>query len=233
MKPFYRAVEPDALDPGDLDKFLALGWYRMHQYLFTTSHLDYERPCRVHWLRLPVEAFTDRREHRRIRRKNASFRVYISPFQGIGEEHAELYARYRASTDFDGPETIHWSLFGPEDDGRNIFRTQVISVYDNDRLVAGGYFDLGLESAASILHFFDPGIRPASPGKFLMLLTLDYLKSTGYRFYYPGYLVSGKPKMDYKLFPGKAITEYYDPQLRLWLPFDERIRLADPAADAV
>lgn len=231
MRPFYRSVDLHVLDPGDLDRFLALGWYRMHQYLFTTSHLDYERPCRVHWLRLPVHDFVNTRVHRRIRSKNQTFRTEISPFSGISEQHEELYARYHASTDFDGPESIHWSLFGPEDDGRNIFRTQVISVYHGEQLVAGGYFDLGQEAAASILHFFDPAIRSSSPGKFLMLLTLDYLKSAGYHFYYPGYLVSGKPKMDYKLFPGKEITEYFDPELRLWLPFDERIRLPDTELD--
>jgi len=227
LKPFYRAVEPERLESADLDRLLALGWYRMHQYVFTTSHLDYERPYRVHWLRLPVDAFQDSRQTRKIRRRNASYSFTIEPFQGITAQHEELYARYRASIDFDGPDTIHWSLFGPEDDGRNIFNTRVISVYAEDRLVAGGYFDLGMQAGASILHFFDPESGSSSPGKFLMLITIDYLRSIGYRFYYPGYLVSGKPKMNYKLFPGKEITEYFDPELRMWLPFDERILSAD------
>ena len=232
MKPFFDWIAPDELPGDQLDALLAMGWYRMHQTLFTLSHLEYEVSRQVHWLRMPVGAVTGSRAHRRIRKLNAGFHVRIDRLVSIPSAHAELYARYRASIDFDGADTIRWSMYGPEVGDRNIFQTHVISVHDGDRLVAGGYFDVGDRSAASILHFYDPEYARYSPGKFLMLITVDFLKENGFEFYYPGYLVAGWPKMNYKLFLGKDITEYYDPGTMSWLPFDERILEADIEPDA-
>ena len=56
-----------------------------------------------------------------------------------------------------------------------------------------------------------------------MLLTLDFLKSKGYTFYYPGYLVSGISKMDYKLFIGKEATAYFEAVSQTWKNFNDDI----------
>ena len=57
----------------------------------------------------------------------------------------------------------------------------------------------------------------------MMLLTIDFLRSTSCNFYYPGYLVSGISKMDYKLFIGKGATQYFDPERKTWKRFEEDI----------
>lgn len=51
VEPYFDIRYPDALSGGELDQLLALGWFRMHQAIFTTSHLQREGLFRVHWLR--------------------------------------------------------------------------------------------------------------------------------------------------------------------------------------
>lgn len=90
-------------------------------------------------------------------------------------------------------------------------------------LIAAGYFDVGETAGTSILHFYDPVYRKFSLGKYLILLTIDSLRATGHELYYPGYLVAGDNKMDYKLFLGKEIAQYFDPASGTWKVFDEKI----------
>ena len=150
-------------------------------------------------------------------------RYTIEDLTAIRFSHEELYARYRASIDFYGTLSVEQCLFGENGTGRNIYQTKCISIYDHDKLIAGGYFDLGNTAGTSILHFFDPEFKSRSLGKYLMLLTMDFLNSAGCTFYYPGYLVSGISKMNYKLFIGKEATQYFDPGSMTWKRFEEDI----------
>lgn len=219
--------------PGHLlDDRLAEGWFRMHQDIFTTTHLfSQENIYRVHWLRYEVSAIADRPSHRRLRKLNAGFRVSLTDFSSIPDDHEELYSRYRASIDFEGADSVNHALFGEEAVRENVYQTKVISVYDDSRLIAGGYFDLGNAAAASILHFFDPAYARHSPGRFLMLATVDYLREQGFTMYYPGYVVAGKPKMNYKLFLGRSAATWFDPGTGLWRAFDDRILQAEPLSE--
>lgn len=228
MDPYYNRVKPRHLSPVMLDLVLSRGWYRMRQDLFTISHLEEER-CyyRVHWLRYEVNRIAERATHRRIRKKNKSRRITIEPLISISEEHRNLHRKYRKWIEFDGVRSIEEGLFGDEVD-TNIFQTWCISVYDQEQLIAAGYFDAGSTSVASILHFFDPDYSDASLGKFLILCTLDWMRAQSYNLYYPGYVVAGKPKMDYKLFLGESIAEYYDLEEGLWKPFNKQILLDQP-----
>lgn len=228
MQPFFHRVKPRHLSPSQLDLVLARGWYRMRQHLFTISHLAEEFGFyRVHWLRFDIVRIGVHRSHRRIRKHHEPYTVTIEPLVTILEEHRQLHRKYRKSIDFDGVRSIEEGLFGEEGRG-SIFSTWCISVRDGDRLIAGGYFDVGKVSAASILHFFDPDHAWSSPGKFLILATLDFMRSQGLRWYYPGYVVAGKPKMDYKLFLGRDVAEYFSPEDQMWKPFEDKILLDEP-----
>lgn len=203
----------------------------MNQTIFTTTHLIADDVYRVHWLRFPLLEIRDGASHRRIRKRARSFKVTIENFTSIRLDHEELYSQYRGSIEFNGPLSIQQCLCDDEDARRNLFGTQCISVFDEGKLIAGGYFDLGDRSAASILHFFDPAYKRYSPGRYLMLLTVDYLKTCGYEFYYPGYVIAGNPKMDYKLFLGKGAAQYFDPEIGTWMPFQDRILNAEEYSD--
>jgi leucyl-tRNA---protein transferase len=221
--PYYHRFNPEEISGAGLDQFLALGWFRMHQYIFTTSHIEQDELYRVHWLRYALHEIRNHASHTRILNRNQAFRFIIEDFTAIRTDHADLHRRYRASINFDGAISIQECLFGDANTASNIFNTRCLSVFDEDTLIAGGYFDVGENSATSILHFFDPLYRSNSLGKYLILLTVDYLKSHGYTFYYPGYVVEGLSKMNYKLFLGKEEARYFDPEMVMWRSFQDSI----------
>lgn len=195
----------------------------MHQTIFTTTHVVEDEFYRIHWLRYLLGEIRVHVSHRRIRSRNKSFRYIIESFSGIRKDHEELYSRYRELIDFNGAFNIQHCLFGEQGVDKGVYKTYCISVFDQDTLIAGGYFDVGGTSGTSILHFYDPMYKDCSPGKYLILLTADFLRSTGYVFYYPGYLVAGIAKMDYKLFMGKEATQYFDAGSGTWKYFDAEI----------
>lgn len=225
MTPYYDSILPKSITPAGLDHALALGWYRMHQGIFTCSHVNLGNLYRVHWLRYRLHDVQEKAAHRRIKKINQAFTFSIEDFNpsAIRPDHVELHKRYRTSIDFDGANSIIESLLGDDFDGNNIFNTKCISVFDQDKLIAGGYFDVGLQAGTSILHFFDPEYSRYSQGKYLILLTLDYLRAQGYTLYYPGYVVQGFSKMDYKLFLGKDAAQHFDPETTAWIYFKEEI----------
>ena len=200
----------------------------MHQGIFTCSHVNLGNIYRVHWLRYRLHDIEEKASHRRIRKINKAFTFTIEDFNAsaIRTDHIDLHKRYRSSIDFDGANSITESLLGDDYDGINIFNTKCISVFDDGKLIAGGYFDLGLQAGSSILHFFDPDYSRYSLGKLLILVTLDHLKTHGYSLYYPGYVVQGFNKMDYKLFIGKKSAQYFDPETMEWRYFKEEILTA-------
>jgi arginyl-tRNA--protein-N-Asp/Glu arginylyltransferase len=216
LNPYSYYINPEEISDSELDELLALGWYRMHQAMFTISHLELDQPHRVHWLRYHVNQIKNQASHSRIRRRNKNFRFTIEDLVSVPANHIELHARYRAAINFNGAPTIYDCLFGEADASKNIFNTKYISVFDNERLIAGGYFDVGEKAAASILHFFDPLYKKNSLGKYLILLTLDYLNQSRFEYYYPGYVVEGLSKMDYKLFVGREYAYYFEPETIPW-----------------
>jgi leucyl-tRNA---protein transferase len=223
MEPYFKIVKPPALTRSNLDQLLALGWYRMHQMIFTTSHLDADHLHPVHWLRFEVAPLPLVRSHRKILSRNRTFEIMVEDVQHIRPEYTFLHQRYFDSITFDGAPSIQNCLFGDDLPGQSIYQTKCISVWDGEKVIAVGYFDVGENSAASILHFYDPAYSRYSLGKYLILLTLEYLKKQGYRYYYPGYVIETLPKMDYKLFLGRQEAWYFDADTTTWLPFQAGI----------
>lgn len=200
-----------------LDYYLAQGYYRMQQDLFTCQFVPFAgRLYSAHWLRLTLARVQWGPEQRRLLRRNARFTATVRPFRPT-EEYEELYARYRAAISFDAAPTVDDVLLGGE--AHSVFNTQVIEVRDNGKLLAAGIFDFGQYALAGILNFYDPAYRQFSLGKYLMLLKTDYGRRLQLEYYYPGYLVHNYPKFDYKLFACAAATEVFDSVRGRWQPF--------------
>lgn len=210
---YYDVLKPAQCTPEEFDIMLSLGWYPMEQTIFTTSHLFREEetpPMKVHWLRYPVTSVRERASMRRIRSRNRHFEIELAdPFVHKAELDA-LYEKYVNSIDFDGYSTIEKATF--KGDGPNIYSTKAIIIREGERIVSCGIFHEGVTSAASILHFYDPEYNRFSPGKYLILKTLDYCRLQGMEWYYPGYVIQGNPKMNYKLFLGQETAQYYHPE---------------------
>ena len=156
----------------------------------------------------------------------------MGPHSTISAAEEILYGAYRASIDFDGYPTLQDALFGRSAD-TSIYNSQSISVYDGEKLIAFGILDLGEKSASSQIHCYDPAYASYSLGKYLILLTLDHLKSLGHDWYYPGYVFAGNPKMNYKLFAGKEAAEYFDPETGEWQAFVEELLDDEPYSEEI
>lgn len=212
---------PSTLTGAQLDDYLSVGWYRMGQSIFTTNYIaPGERIYWVFWLRYHLPSILPGRSQRKILAANRHFTVAVKPFT-LSRELEELYSFYKMKIDFDAPGTVSDFLF--DETGRNIFDTWIVEVRDKDKLIAAGIFDNGKESIAGIMNFYHPDYSRFSPGKFLMLMKADHAKTNGKQWYYPGYIVQGLPKFDYKLFLEKEIAEIYLPTHGNWTRYDPKL----------
>lgn len=227
----WNSIQPDSLTGEELDTYLAMGYYRMQQRIFTLEFTDDPITGEIRnawWLRFPISGLREHASHRRMRRRNRSFHFrVIHDFLPTPEDEV-LYARYLETVPFDGYPSIHEAMFSIGDGSpSNVFDTRAIALYDGERPVAMGIFDVGSRAGSSILHFYDPAYARYSPGKYLILLTVDYLKGLGCEWYYPGYVICGVPRFDYKLFLGRDTAAYFDPVDESWKPFDDQILVPD------
>jgi leucyl-tRNA---protein transferase len=223
----YKSKSIDSITGRDLDTYLAHGYYRSCQHIFTTDFLPYEGSVYpVIWLRYPLRDLKLPAKCRSILRRAAAFQVTVKEF-AITDELDELYAYYRSAMDFEASPTLHSYLieeagaFDYEYDdelAQNAFNSRTVEIRDGEKLIAAGVFDLGDRSIAGILNFYDPDYSQYSLGKVCILEKLRYAQQAGFDYYYPGYLAYNHSKFDYKLFPGMENTEML--AYGEWVPFD-------------
>ena len=223
MKAFQKLIAPDQLTGKQFDKLLADAWFPTRQSIFTLTHhlfkdVFIEDIQKIYWLRFPIAEIQTHTSHRRIMKMNGGFHFEVQDFYEIKPEHIELYSEYFIKMDFDGYVSISDCL-GTDVCCNSIFNAKSLGIYDGSKIIAMGIFYLGEISCASILHFYDPRYKKYSLGKYLILLTIQYLREKGYLYYYPGYLLNGNPKMDYKLFLGSESAYWYDFDKSGWEKF--------------
>lgn len=205
--------------PGQvLDLLLSYGFYRMQQSFFSTLfiHADEERVARVVWTRVRLDGFESNHRLRKLDKLNRRFSITLQPAV-VDDEREALYAKYRAHIDFDGWPSVASCLLG--DGSQDHFPGRMWSVRDEGRLIAVGYFDEGLKSCAGILNFYDPDYAKHSLGLWLYLNGVRYAAQSAKQYFYPGYLVVGLQKFDYKLLAGTERIELFEPVTGRWLPY--------------
>lgn len=209
---------PRDLSGEELDLYLSRGWYRMGQTIFTTHFLCFDSNFySALWIRQDLEDYQFRKSLRKVLRKNDEKFRWTFGKARIDPKREELYQHYKA--DFDG--ILAPSLLDSLQDGEhiNIYNTYEFCVYDGNQLIAVSYFDLGKESAASITGIYHPAYKNQSLGFYTMLKEMEFCLKTGLRYYYPGYIVPGYPRFDYKARIGKV--DYYDLYRNDWLPIEQ------------
>lgn len=215
---FAEKNYPEIMSPEELDQYLSKGWYRMGQTIFTTHFLSFgDQFYSAIWVRLSLRGYSFRKSLRKIfRQNNSRFRTEIRR-ASIDEEKEVLYQKYK--TTFPGvlAPSLKDSLLDGED--FNVFNTLEITIYDGNKLVALSFFDIGRESAASIIGIYHPDYNKYSLGFYTMLLEIQFCMESNKRFYYPGYVVPGYPRFDYKLRIGEV--SYLDLHAYEWLPMNQ------------
>jgi leucyl-tRNA---protein transferase len=72
------------------------------------------------------------------------------------------------------------------------------AVYEQEKLLAKSFFDVGADSISSVYGIFEPEITERSLGILTMLLEIDFAIKNGKKFYYHGYAYEGNSFYDYK-----------------------------------
>ncbi len=200
-----------------LDNYLARGWFRMGQDIFTCRYLISSGMLHTAvWLRLPLEGYDFTKTLRKLLRKNErNFECTVSPFV-LNAEKEELYQRYRACFKAPLSETMRESLY---EENRNIYDSWQTEIRENGKLVAFSVFDKGQTSMQSISGIYDPDYSRHSLGLTTILLEARHGLDQGLEQYYIGYYAPGNPDFDYKLRLGSL--EYMDSMSRLWHPVED------------
>lgn len=223
---FAQVCTPLTLLPVQLDEYLSRGWFRMGQNIFTTNFLSFKSHFySAVWLRVVLDEYTPDNTELKLRKLNGRFTLQVGK-ASITPEKEELFGRYRENISFEASASLHQLLQGKV--SHNVYDTLEVTLYDDEKLIACGFFDLGMMSAAGITSFYDPAYRKHSLGKYLIYLKMNFCRDAGLRYFYPGYFVPGYPFFDYKLSIGKAALEYLDFCSGNWLPIRHFSNLLTP-----
>lgn len=214
-----QSYSPHELAPHELDLFLANGWFRQGCVIFTTNFLRNKNL--IHsaiWLRIDLLAFIPTKTHQKLQKLNTNFRTVFRPFL-LNEIHEILFAKYKTVITFEAAISLQDLLYYQQTD--NIYDTWEVNIYDHDKLIAVGIFDVGETASMGITCFYDPDYQKYSLGKYLMFLKMQYVKNKGMTHFYPGYFSPNYPIFDYKLDLAKPFTEYFELSSYTWKPIRE------------
>ncbi len=218
---FEKALYPKKMDPEELDLYLASGWFRMGQSIFTTEFVLFAgRIYRSIWLRCVLKHFTGGKTLQKLKKRNRDLRVILKPAM-ITEAHEQLFELYRQHVSFDTAPSLADLLFGYVYEPANIYRTYEINLYAGEKLVGCTYFDVGKGSAEGISAYYDPFFLHRSLGKYLIYLQIELCRQNGFDYFYPGYFVPGYAHLDYKLLIGSDSLEFFVPEEMNWFPLSE------------
>ncbi len=209
---------PEILYAEELDAYLSKGWYRMGQSIFTTHFLYFNHQVySAIWIRLGLEGYKYRKSSRKLMRRNEkNFQVKIR--QGaISAEKEVLFQKYR--NHFSGHLSNNLRDYLLDGEDYNIYNTLETAVYDEGKLVAFSFFDIGVQSAASIMGVYDPEYQKCSLGFYTMLMEIAFCREHKLKYYYPGYIVPGYSKFDYKLRIGQV--EYLELSTNRWIDYEQ------------
>lgn len=200
------------------DRMLAAGWFRGARFMNKPEYIcvngDLFSPVHV---RLPLTDYTFSKSLKKIVHKNDSnFRWVMCPAE-VDDDAEQLYIQQKE----DFQAFIYPSLEEALYSSRRIesFKTYSIRVYDEDKLVAISFFDIGVTAMASLLGLYDKAYLKSSLGNYTILKEIEIAKRLNLKYYYPGYVLSDLKVFGYKLRFGnfeyktekgrwKSITKY-------------------------
>lgn len=206
---------PEKILTDELDRYLADGWFRMGQTIFTTNFLSFNKNFySAVWLRVSLSDVKPQQSFEKLKKVNSTFQISVQPAQ-ITPEKEDLFSRYRREVSFEASPSLHHLMFG-KDLLHNVFRTYEVTIRDQGKLIGCGFFDVGKLSAAGISSFYDPEYKKNSLGKYIIFLKIDHCVKNGLRYFYPGYFVPGYPAFDYKLKIHNTAIEYLQLRTGRW-----------------
>lgn len=215
------------LVPEQLDMLLEEGDQRVGQTVFRTE-CPFCQACEP--VRVDVTTFVPSRSQRRVLARNATLRMEIGP-PTLSRRRVALWNRHRRGrgllTSYSRKDPVGYREWLVE----SCAPTVEVRYLDGERLVALSILDVGVSSANSAYHYFDPTEERRSLGVYSVLREIELCATLGMRWYYLGLWAADATALRYK-------SGYY-PHERLirgeWQRFADRASDpadADPAAYA-
>ena len=212
---YASEIHPQSITPEELDEYLNMGFYRLGQKVFTTTFISFNHTIYdTIWLRIDLLQYEPHRTQLAAVKKCANFNVVIEPF-ALSEEKEVLYKSYILSRPFTGARSINSLLFD-QFGYTTLFNSMQLMVYDGERLIGCGVFDLGRTSAEGIISFYDPLYQKYGLGNFIIYNKMVFCKEQKISHFYPGYFVPGYAAFDYKLSLAKSGLQYFEPRTLVW-----------------
>lgn len=182
------------LTPEQLDLLLEEGDQRVGGTVFRTE-CPFCNACEP--VRIDIAGFSPSRSQRRVLRRNADLRVEMGP-PSLSRRRVALWNRHRRArgllTEHSRRDPTGYSEWLVE----SCAPTTEVRYFLEDRLVAVSLLDLGVTSANSAYHYFDPTHADRSLGVNSVLHEIEHCRGLGMRWYYLGLWVQDCSALRYK-----------------------------------
>ena len=184
-------IDPDfSMDMSVYDYLIKSGFRRSGSQVYRPYCQDCQSCITT---RIEVANFKPDRSQRRNLKQNSDLTVVLN-HDGFKSEYVDLYADYITSrhqdTDSEGVKdflTAHWC------------DTWFVEFYDTEGLIGVATIDQVASGLSAVYTFFDPAQgSKRGIGVFALLWQIEYAKSLGLDYVYPGYWIKDCAKMSYK-----------------------------------
>jgi arginine-tRNA-protein transferase len=186
----------DAVTPEQMDFLWAQGWRHFGVYFFRYATMTKHNGLfHVMPLRIKLAHFSLSTSLKRILKKNRDLRLEIRAASLDAEKEA-LFDGHKTRFAENVPDSIY-DFFTPQP-ATIPCAAKEICLFQEDKLLAASFLDIGAESTSSVYSFYDPTAARRSLGIQLILLSIGYSRELGRAYYYPGYAYHEPSHYDYK-----------------------------------
>lgn len=176
--------------------------------------------------RLDLKKFKISKSQQRILKKNRDLHILINKPMPTGRKK-NIYLRYQYLKHYNKPsfpggprkefDFINNLSIMMEQMYENALSCLEMEVFLGEKIIGFSIMDLGLVGASMVYLVFDPKFEKRSIGKYIILKTIEWALTEGYKYLYLGFYIPQHTKMDYKsqFGPGERLNPY----IFKWGPF--------------
>jgi arginine-tRNA-protein transferase len=182
--------------PGKMDELWAAGW-RHFGIIFVRYRTSVHGGKRftVLPLRVDLELFTLSRSQKRVLAKNRDTQIILRP-ASVDKAKEKLFDKHRKRFDENVPDSLFNFLSA---NPAEVPCTNLeLCVYLGKKLLGVTFLDVGQTATSAVYAIFDPDEAKRSLGILMMLHSIEFSRTRGCRYYYPGYAYREPFTYDYK-----------------------------------
>lgn len=191
-----QSFQCQAVPPEMMDKLWESGWRHFGSSFYRYSvSIDEGGLRNITPLRLDLEKFKLSKSQRRVLRKNEDLTCRFSEAV-LSMQARMMFQRHKQRFKANIPEDLDTFLSDtPATVPCLCMQCEVLLGQD---LIAISYLDMGESASSAVYGQFEPEHSWRSLGTLTMLKEIEYSRSMGHRWYYPGYATAEPSPYDYK-----------------------------------